>query len=81
MLKGAPSRPEFNSTLSLVENITKESCINSTYQFAVLGMSLSNLFDIQNAQDLLRGLISTLAEYDQSKEDNYKPKMVKIFHC
>ncbi|TDL27637.1 hypothetical protein BD410DRAFT_782770 [Rickenella mellea] len=46
-----------------------------TYQFAILGMSLSNLFDIQNAQDLLRGLQTTLAEYDQSKEDGYKPKM------
>jgi hypothetical protein len=42
-------------------------------------MSLSNLLDIQQPQDLLRGLISTLAEYDQSKEESEKPKMVGIF--
>jgi len=38
-------------------------------------MSLSNLLDVHQPQDLLRGLISTLAEYDQSKEDSDKPKM------
>lgn len=39
-------------------------------------MSLSNLLDIHQPQDLLRGLINTLTEYDQSKEDSDKPKMV-----
>lgn len=46
----------------------------------MLGMSLSNLLDIQQPQDLLRGLLNTLQEYDQSKEDGDKPKMVCIFH-
>jgi hypothetical protein len=50
--------------------------VNRTYRFAILGMSLSNLLDIQQPQDLLRGLISTLTEYDQSKEESDKPKMV-----
>jgi len=49
-----------------------------TYRFAILGMSLSNLFEISNAQDLLRGLLGTLAEYEQAKEENYKPK-IRIF--
>ncbi|KAL0947503.1 hypothetical protein HGRIS_013603 [Hohenbuehelia grisea] len=46
-----------------------------TYRFAVLGMSLSNLLDIQQPQDLLRGLLNTLTEYEQAKEDSDKPKM------
>ncbi|KAJ7581494.1 hypothetical protein C8J56DRAFT_960191 [Mycena floridula] len=46
-----------------------------TIRFSILGMSLSNLLDIQQPQDLLRGLIHTLQEYDQAKEDLDKPKM------
>jgi hypothetical protein len=49
----------------------------STYRFAILGMSLSNLLDISQPQDLLRGLSNTLSEYDQSKEDSDKPKIVR----
>jgi hypothetical protein len=48
-----------------------------TKRFAILGMSLSNLLDIHQAQDLLRGLLNTLTEYDQAKEDSDKPKMVR----
>lgn len=51
--------------------------ITRTYRFAVLGMSLSNLFDIQNASDLLKSLLNILNEYEQSKEETYKPKMVR----
>ena len=47
-----------------------------TKRFAILGMSLSNLLDIHQPQDLLRGLLNTLTEYDQSKEESDKPKMV-----
>jgi hypothetical protein len=47
-----------------------------TKRFAILGMSLSNLLDIHQAQDLLRGLLNTLLEFDQSKEESNKPKMV-----
>lgn len=47
-----------------------------TKRFAILAMSLSNLLDIQQPQDLLRGILNTLTEYDQSKEESDKPKMV-----
>lgn len=40
-------------------------------------MSLSNLFDIQNANDLLKNLLNILNEYEQSKDETYKPKMVR----
>lgn len=39
-------------------------------------MSLSSLLEINNPQDLLRGLMNTMSEYDQTKEDTDKPKMV-----
>ncbi|KAF8638849.1 hypothetical protein AX17_001907 [Amanita inopinata Kibby_2008] len=44
-------------------------------RYAMLGMSLSNLLDMTSAQDLLRGLTNIMNEFDQSKEDNDKPKM------
>ncbi|KAF8509561.1 hypothetical protein JB92DRAFT_2814152 [Gautieria morchelliformis] len=46
-----------------------------TYRFAILAMSLSNLFDIQTPPDFLRGVIVTLSEFDQFQDENYKPKM------
>ncbi|KAG5639506.1 hypothetical protein H0H81_000651 [Sphagnurus paluster] len=46
-----------------------------TTRFAILGMSLSNLLDINQPQDLLRGLINTVNEYDQNKDENDKSKM------
>lgn len=42
-------------------------------------MSLSNLLDINQPQDLLRGIIHTLAEHDQAKEDTDKSKIVRFF--
>lgn len=39
-------------------------------------MSLSNLFDIPTAVDFLRGVLTTLSEFDQFQDDNFKPKMV-----
>ncbi|KAF8590461.1 hypothetical protein K439DRAFT_1627743 [Ramaria rubella] len=46
-----------------------------TYRFAILAMSLSNLFDIQTSQDFLRGTLLTLSEFDQFQDENFKPKM------
>ncbi|KAJ8522681.1 hypothetical protein ONZ45_g786 [Pleurotus djamor] len=46
-----------------------------TTRFAILGMSLANLLDIHQPQDLLKGLLNTLTEHEQSKEENDKPKM------
>ena len=39
-------------------------------------MSLSGFFDNTNPSDLLKSLLNILTEYEQSKEENYKPKMV-----
>jgi hypothetical protein len=40
-------------------------------------MSLSNLLDIQQPQDLLRGTMNIMNEYEQSKEEGEnKPKKV-----
>lgn len=41
-------------------------------------MSLSNLLDIPQAQDYLRGLLNTMNEYDQAKEEPDKPKIVRL---
>ena len=43
-------------------------------------MSLANLLDISHPQDLLRGLNNTLSEYDQTKEDGEKAKIVCLHH-
>ncbi|KAF8162876.1 hypothetical protein B0H34DRAFT_298434 [Crassisporium funariophilum] len=40
-----------------------------TPRFAILGMSLSTLLDIHQPQDLLRGLLNVITEFDQSKEE------------
>ncbi|KDQ59638.1 hypothetical protein JAAARDRAFT_56636 [Jaapia argillacea MUCL 33604] len=50
-----------------------------TPRFAILGMSLSNLFDIQQPQDLLRGLLNTMSEFEQTKEGDEKPKKSRLF--
>jgi hypothetical protein len=43
-------------------------------------MSLANLLDINHPQDLLRGLNNTLTEYDQTKEDGEKAKIVRFYY-
>ena len=53
-----------------------EPC-HRTYRFACLGMSLAHSFDVKEPQDFLRGLQNALNEYDQSKEDGERPKMVR----
>ena len=50
-------------------------------RFAILGMSLSTLLDIHHPQDLLKGLLNTITEYDQSKEEGEKSsKMVWFWY-
>ncbi|KAF4614670.1 hypothetical protein D9613_003218 [Agrocybe pediades] len=57
-------------------NNNNPSIKRRTQRFAILGLSLSTLLDINQPSDLLRGLINTITEYDQSKEENdNKPKM------
>lgn len=43
-------------------------------------MSLSNLLDIPQAYDYLRGLLNTMNEYDQAKEEPDKLKYVENIH-
>ena len=43
----------------------------------MLGMSLSNLLDMNSPPDILRGLTNIMNEYDQSKEDNDRSRMVR----
>ena len=40
-------------------------------------MSLAHSFDVKEPQDFLRGLQHTLNEFDQSKEEGERPKMVR----
>ncbi|EGN96252.1 hypothetical protein SERLA73DRAFT_185899 [Serpula lacrymans var. lacrymans S7.3] len=49
-----------------------------TYRFATLAMSLSNLLEIPQASDFLRGVLNTMSEYDQAKEEPDKPK-IRLF--
>lgn len=42
-------------------------------------MSLAHSFDVKDPHDFLRGLSNALNEYDQSKEEGDRPKMV-FFH-
>ncbi|KAF8520152.1 hypothetical protein BU17DRAFT_47038 [Hysterangium stoloniferum] len=63
-------------TRSELEKVFNNTAMRKrTYRFAILAMSLSNLFDIPTATDFLRGVLQTLAEFDQFQDENYKPKM------
>lgn len=53
-------------------------CTYSTLSFAILGMSLSGVFDNTNSSDLLKSLVNILNENENSKETDLKPKMVRI---
>ncbi|KAL5528978.1 hypothetical protein ACEPAG_4952 [Sanghuangporus baumii] len=50
-----------------------------TLSFAILGMSLSSVFDNTSSTELLKSLLNILAEHEQSKDENYKPKMRGLF--
>lgn len=56
--------------------------LHSTARFAILGLSLSTLLDIIQPADLLRGLLNTITEYDQAKEEgDGKSKLVRAIFC
>ncbi|PFH52458.1 hypothetical protein AMATHDRAFT_57082 [Amanita thiersii Skay4041] len=52
-----------------------DSMKKRSLRYTMLGMSLSNLLDINSPHDLLRGVTNIMNEFDQAKEDNDKPKM------
>ncbi|KDQ12287.1 hypothetical protein BOTBODRAFT_113023 [Botryobasidium botryosum FD-172 SS1] len=64
---------ELEKTLN---NVTQRK---RTFKFAVLGMSLSNLFDIHPPTEFLRALTNLLAEYDQFQDVNFRPKKRNLF--
>lgn len=53
------------------ELLTRDAILTfgRTYRFAVLGMSLSSMFEVKDTFDLLRGLLNILSEYEQIKDD------------
>ncbi|XP_006458575.1 hypothetical protein AGABI2DRAFT_183594 [Agaricus bisporus var. bisporus H97] len=62
----------------LDREFNNESMKKRTYRFAILGFNLSNLLDINNPHDLLRAILNTITEHEQSKDESDRPKM-KIF--
>ncbi|KAF9448913.1 hypothetical protein P691DRAFT_813422 [Macrolepiota fuliginosa MF-IS2] len=58
----------------LEREFNNEHMKKRTYRFAILGFSLSNLLDINNPQDLLRGLLNIVTEFDRSEEESDKIK-------
>ena len=63
--------------LRISTKLTFEILLKRTSRFAILGMSLSTLLDIHQPQDLLRGLLNVITEFELSKEEGEnKSKMV-----
>ena len=54
------------------------ACMQRTHRFGIVAMSLSSLFDISHPTDCLRSALYVLTEYEQAKEENDRPKMVKL---
>ncbi|KAH8100215.1 hypothetical protein BXZ70DRAFT_893519 [Cristinia sonorae] len=50
-----------------------------TYRYALLGMSLAHSFDVKEPQDLLRGLLNAMTEYETSKDEGERPRMRALF--
>ena len=48
-----------------------------TYRFAILSMSLASLFDVSQPNDLLNGLLNTLNEYEQNREEGDRQRLVR----
>jgi len=61
----------------LEREFSNEAMRKRSYQFAVLGMSLSNTFEIQPSQDFLRAIINTLVDYEQFQEGT--DKKIRLF--
>ena len=47
-----------------------------TARFTVLAMSLAALLDVTQAIDLLRGLLNTLTEWEQNKDEGDRQRLV-----
>ncbi|KAL0574578.1 hypothetical protein V5O48_007390 [Marasmius crinis-equi] len=67
----------FISRADLDREFNNSDMKKRTHSFAVLGLSLSNLLDIHQPQDLLRALLSLLVEYDQAKPEDLDKNKLK----
>ncbi|WAR64188.1 hypothetical protein PtB15_16B348 [Puccinia triticina] len=52
--------------------------VSRTTKFAILGMSLSSLLDINNLQDFLKAMINLLHEFECILNNNFKPKISSL---
>ncbi|POW09046.1 hypothetical protein PSHT_09294, partial [Puccinia striiformis] len=66
------SRPELEKAFE------HNRMINRTTKFAILGMSLSSLLDINSLQDFLKAMTTLLSEFEAMPTDNYKPKISSL---
>ncbi|OAV91352.1 hypothetical protein PTTG_28005 [Puccinia triticina 1-1 BBBD Race 1] len=66
------SRPELEKWFEHQRMVTR------TTKFAILGMSLSSLLDINNLQDFLKAMINLLHEFECIPNDNFKPKISSL---
>ena len=48
-----------------------------TARFTVLAMSLAALLDVSHPNDLLRGLLNTLSEWEQNKDEGDRQRLVR----
>lgn len=54
------------------------SRLTRTTKFAILGLSLSSLLDINNLQDFLKAMVNLLQEFESIPNDNFKPKITGL---
>ncbi|OAV85702.1 hypothetical protein PTTG_30333, partial [Puccinia triticina 1-1 BBBD Race 1] len=52
--------------------------VTRTTKFAIVGMSLSSLLDINNLQDFLKAMINLLYEFKCIPNNNFKPKISSL---
>ena len=52
-----------------------------TARFTVLAMSLAALLDVAHPNDLLRGLLNTLSEWEQNKDEGDRQRLVSLYLC
>ena len=83
MLTRADLEREFNNNMMKRRSVSHSNLRlylaewqSRTLSFAILGMSLSSVFDNTSSTELLKSLLNILTEHEQSKDENYKPKMV-----
>ena len=50
-----------------------------TARFTVLAMSLAALLDVAHPNDLLRGLLNTLSEWEQNKDEGDRQRLVSLY--